>query len=457
MDETLVFVDETGDPKVGGKRGSSHLFAIAALIVDGSVVPLLREFVKSARKEYAPTKQELKFSDLSNKARKAIFKELAKYDFSFYGIVANKPRITCPGLIYSSIFYKVFFGKLVKTIAQRYASIDLYFDAYGDSKFQESLKKYVRRKYRQKGLFEDRVFLGQDSQVCELTQIADLLVGAIGRAAGVHGRPCDYSYISLLSRQYHGIKHWPPYLRAASIEEDLKNENDHALEQESERRVRYFLEKNDSTGDVKVNAQIAVAESLLYSKNFLTGEELVNLLEEMDIYPEGISMEEKRRWVQKYVIRVLRDTELLVTSRSGILQSGYKLIRTCSEAGEFVVTNYKRMAAMGRRASSVTKAVKNVSGGEIDLLSQLSIEVVLDLMQAGLDIRETQNNRTDRAQIGTPSISGSRPSNNEAFRQKLMEIRSKAEGTLNAQSGNKGVVDNTPFPDRTGKKVNIRK
>ena len=128
-------------------------------------------------------------------------------------------------------------------------------------------------------------------------------------------------------------------------------------------------------------AQAAAGELLLYSPSYLACSELVFELDRSGVVPDDMTFEQKRRWLQRQCIRVLRDGGALIDSNSGILEPGYALIRTVFRARNFYSCQVKRAGAMLKRALSVADAVEIATGGKA-ARCEMPQEILLTFMRA---------------------------------------------------------------------------
>ena len=374
MEEKLVFIDETGDTGSRKPELSSNLFVIAAVVVDKAHISHLEQLVNDAKVKCK--KDELKFSRLSEKHRRMIFTDLASQEFSFYSIVVDKRLLYSPGFLYSHVFYKYFFGKLISLLGERYCRVEIHFDQNGNEGFQEGLKRYIKKRYEQPTLFEPFAMVAHDSRLSELTQIADLIAGAVGRATNAHKkRHRDDWFLSQLFRQQRLIKFWPTTRDGNTDVIFGPTINDSYLEAESERRMKLILKSQEID-----QSQIATAELLLYEPTYIPCISLVNELDRLGLTPSQMHDDQKRQWVQRHIIRILRDKGALIDSNSGTLDSGYGMIRSISQAQNFRECQIKRAYAMVRRAETVAEAVEIATNRSISI-SQISQEILLSFMR----------------------------------------------------------------------------
>lgn len=383
MTDRPVFIDETGTPGCSGKPGSSQLFVVAAVVVEPQHEKELREFVGRVRTKYVPKKEELKFSRTKSKDRLKLVGELGKLPFTFYAVVVNKSALRSPGLVYASVFYKFFFGMLIKTVGQRHGLVEIHYDEYGNAKFRESLEKYVRKRFMPMGLFKANVIVAHDSRDCELTQIADLVVGAIGRAVGAHQRR-DWSYLQRLAEQNRGVIFWPPTPHRG-VNAEIASEDSLAVQRESERRARLFAATQQRSEDEKRKWQVYVCEYLLYEDEYVPAQELLHCLEEAGLDLQERDAEKKKRWLQRFVIAPLRDAGVLIASRVPPNYPGYKLIRRIEEADEYYHQQWKIASSIIRRAEEVRMAVGDATAGRVEI-RHFGADVRLRLRRAGIEI-----------------------------------------------------------------------
>ena len=370
MEDKLVFIDESGDPGRKGSPSSSELFVIAAVVVakgsEGDLISLVRD----AKARWG--KQELKFSKLRHRQRQEVFEQLSRCDFSYYGIVVNKHLLYSPGLLYSHVFYRFVVGQLMKVLRQRHVRLEVHCDRFGNDSFQEGLKHYITDRFRIPSLFDPHAVVAENSETSELTQVADLIAGAIARATRAHGKHSDAQYLWKLSKQRALVEFWP-YEKAR--EHVLPyNSDDLRLAEESERRMRLILRSARLS-----EAAVAAGEILLYGDEYVPCSSLVGELDLVGVLP-SLDDDQKKRWAQRHCISRLRDEGRLIDSNSGPRNAGYSLIRSLSQARNFSDCQVKRAAAMIRRAESVKGACAIATDGRV-LLDELPHESMLTFMQ----------------------------------------------------------------------------
>ncbi|MCY2931248.1 MAG: DUF3800 domain-containing protein [Planctomycetota bacterium] len=389
MDDMLAFIDESGDP--GRGPDASPFLVFTAILLQKSDIPSLHRTVTTFLSRYRKT--ELKFNRLKKHQRVEVFLELSRCPFSFCSVVVDKSRLYSPGFAYSTVLYKHFFGKIVAAIAQEYPSIELYCDKYGSKQFHESLVGYVQREYANRGLFGPNVFMAVDSLDSTITQVADLVAGAVGRAFGANRGKTDWRFLDLLGPRNRHIDLWPAFQSDPAKEMFGTHPADGLIREESERLANLFARRTEGDDSPKVAAQRVTLQYLLMNRDEVSTPDIVNFLWQENLLPAGLDYEKRVQWFRRECIAVLRDHDVLIGSRSGVDHSGYKLIRTWDDARDFVHTQYRRVAAMAGRAKSVADAVERVTDGR-GTVGELPPDLVLALGNAGVVLE------TDRAEEG---------------------------------------------------------
>lgn len=119
----LVYVDESGDPGMKAKAGSSLHFVVAAVMFDDAeAASECRSRIRALHKElkWGP-RQEFKFNKTDTATKRRFFEAVSPCDFLYVAVVLNKQKLTGKGFQYKDPFYK-YATKLVFTNAKPHLS-----------------------------------------------------------------------------------------------------------------------------------------------------------------------------------------------------------------------------------------------------------------------------------------------------------------------------------------------
>ncbi len=144
----LVFVDESGDPGVRQKRGSSALFIIAAVIfIENEDAHACDSKINELRRRcFGNNTTEFKFNKCCREYRLAFLEGIAGGEFLYLAFVLNKDKLFGPGFQNKDSFYK-YTSKLLFENAKPYlADAAVTIDGSGNREFRRQLQSYLKRK-----------------------------------------------------------------------------------------------------------------------------------------------------------------------------------------------------------------------------------------------------------------------------------------------------------------------
>ncbi len=178
----LVFIDESGDPGMQGKDGSSQVFVVTAVTFedrdeaqacDDRVTALRAEMHKSERFEFH-------FNSCCRDIRLQFLREAAKFQFFYMSFVFNKSRLYGEGFKYKNSFYKYAVNLLFENLKPSLENAIVVFDRCGNREFQRELKQYLGKRVNEKGKLISKI---KTNESCSnnLLQLADMVCGATAR------------------------------------------------------------------------------------------------------------------------------------------------------------------------------------------------------------------------------------------------------------------------------------
>ncbi len=179
----LVFVDESGDCGIKGKRGSSALFVITAVIFEeNESAEACDKAVSELRtKCFRNSTREFHFNKCCDDYRQQFLSGIRAHDFFYLAFVLNKERLYGPGFAYKESFYKYTAKLLFENARPHLRNAAVLIDRSGHREFRKQLESYLRRKIN-----TDREIIRkvktEPSHSNNLLQVADMICGAVARS-----------------------------------------------------------------------------------------------------------------------------------------------------------------------------------------------------------------------------------------------------------------------------------
>jgi hypothetical protein len=172
----LVFIDESGCPGFKITKGSDPVFGVGMVTFATPEDAAATEAVIRKCHTDIPHRPEFKFSKCSDSVRDKFFAAIASCPFQVCAVVVRKERIYSPTLrAQPDKFYNYFLKLLVDG---RVEDAKIRLDGSGGREFERALKTYLRRELA--GKIAD--FRMVDSERDQLSQLADMCIGAIARS-----------------------------------------------------------------------------------------------------------------------------------------------------------------------------------------------------------------------------------------------------------------------------------
>jgi hypothetical protein len=205
----LVFVDESGDPGMQQKRGSSSLFIITAVIfLDLEDASACDHRIDELREQcFHNHRQEFKFNKCCHDHRMAFLRAMGDYEFLYLTFVLNKAKLLGPGFQNKSSFYK-YTSRLLFENAKSYLSrATVVIDGSGNREFRRELQSYLKRKINTETLAISKVKT-EASHTNNLLQLADMICGAVARSYREE-KGERFVYRRIIGRKELKIVFWP--------------------------------------------------------------------------------------------------------------------------------------------------------------------------------------------------------------------------------------------------------
>jgi hypothetical protein len=205
----LVFVDESGDPGMKGKPGTSGLFVISGVIFaqTGDAQACDKRIDKLRKECFGSQNREFKFNKCCEELRKRFLCSVVEQEFRYWGFVLNKSKLYGPGFQYKESFYK-YTSKLLFENAKSYLSnATVVIDGSGNREFRNQLQTYLKSKINTEEKVIKKVKI-EGSHSNNLLQLADMIAGALAR----HFREDKndrFEYRKIVQSREIGLQVWP--------------------------------------------------------------------------------------------------------------------------------------------------------------------------------------------------------------------------------------------------------
>ena len=370
--DRYAFIDETGDPGLDtSKAGTSMLYVVNAIIVEGAKLASLRTGADEVRKKHfqnGPMKSAKVANDHGRRIR--ILNDLACLDFIVFPVIIDKRKLDGEsGLRWTSSFKKYLHGVLDSRLFRVYPNLQVISDNQGSAEFMDSFKKYVYENYIPH-LFADASFDFRPSATEVLLQVADFVGGTISKCMDptVPGINID-EYDKILGKLTLFPRHWPPIAQRLFYErpEGDENEYEHAIGTMALTQAMLFIEERQGNPDPLVNQQLACLEYLImqidmgHADKYVSARELREYMCTMDDeYPSDYSF-------RISVIGPLRDHGVMIASSN----KGYKLPTCLTDCYEFTNKINSTVKPYLERLRTFSDNVFIATNREVDMLDKV--------------------------------------------------------------------------------------
>jgi hypothetical protein len=205
----LVFVDESGDPGMKGKKGSSALFVVAAIIFFENTDANVCDDAIAALKPscFKKKETEFKFNKCCRELRRRFFVHVEDADYLYVAFVFNKAKMYGPGFQYKSPFYKYACKLLFESAKPYLQQASVTIDGSGDRVFRKQLQTYLKAKINTDKETIKRVKM-EASHSNNLLQLADMVCGAVARSYKREKANCG-EFRQLIKGHELGVTVWP--------------------------------------------------------------------------------------------------------------------------------------------------------------------------------------------------------------------------------------------------------
>jgi len=206
----LVFIDESGDPGLNIEAGSSKYFIVALVAFEDHDEALAADDrIALLRKEQGfPARFEFHFNKMKPAYRRMFLETVASYNFFYFGVVMDKTKLTERQIQFQVSIYKYACWLLLEAAKPLLNNAIVIVDGGESKSFRHELKSYLFRRLKDdSGKCCIKSLRVHDSTKNNLLQLADMVVGAVGRSFS--GKKDSREYRSLITHREMNVEVWP--------------------------------------------------------------------------------------------------------------------------------------------------------------------------------------------------------------------------------------------------------
>lgn len=209
----LVFIDESGDPGMRGKPGSSKYFIVTAVIFnDNDEAGRCEESICRLRTTLRLHERfEFHFNKCNNQIRERFLEAVSGRTFIYHSMVMNKRLLWSSRFLDSGEFYRFTAGIVIQNAGNQLNDAIIIIDECGDRGFRKALSDHLKRAANTrgtKGVKKIKHVKMQNSQSNNLLQLADMVCGAVGRSLNESG-PSAWKYRRIIRAREAKVQLWP--------------------------------------------------------------------------------------------------------------------------------------------------------------------------------------------------------------------------------------------------------
>ncbi len=208
-----VYVDESGDPGLKIKEGSSKYFVVALVVFeDPEMGDKASQRIDLLRTElHLNPLFEFKFNKCSKEFRTAFLKAIAPYNFFYYGICINKLGLHGEGFKVKESFYKYTVQLVFLNARANLEKAIVFIDKSGDRTFRQELEVYLKKHINKQEHIHLQDVRTVSSHNNNLIQLADMIAGAINRSFGT--KLDARIYRRLINHREMYVQSWPKEIK----------------------------------------------------------------------------------------------------------------------------------------------------------------------------------------------------------------------------------------------------
>ena len=205
----LVFVDESGDPGMSGRGGATEHFVVGlVLFEDHDQAENADRRINLLRPELGLAPGfEFGFHRCRPDVRRHFLTQMLPYRWFYLAIAINKAKLWSPTFASPAAFYNYSTSLVFENAKPHLRQAIVVIDASRGKTFRAELSRYLKRKIDRSGTLIKKI-KHQDSARNNLLQLADMVVGSVGRSMRV-GKKDRWDYRKLIRQNELRVQVWP--------------------------------------------------------------------------------------------------------------------------------------------------------------------------------------------------------------------------------------------------------
>jgi len=206
----LIFIDESGDPGLKTKQGSSQHFTVSLVVFEEEdEATACDQRIDLLRREIGwQPDSEFHFHRNSDRIRETFLKAVHPYSFFYYGITINKARLYGEGFKNKESFYKYACRLVFENAKDKLHDATVIIDKSGNNDFRNQMKAYLKKHVNDGERRLIKKVKMQDSARNNLLQLADYVAGVINRSIQQHKSNSDVFRKIIAHREIY-VQIWP--------------------------------------------------------------------------------------------------------------------------------------------------------------------------------------------------------------------------------------------------------
>lgn len=180
----LIYIEDSGDPGLKVKRGSSKVFVLVMVIFEDDLdAEEMALKIKRLRQELKKNENfEFKFNKCSKRFRIRFLSVVSPFKFRARALVIFKDRVDAKRIKSKQSFYNLAIGLLLKYNKNTLKNAKLRLDGKGEREFRKRLLTCLRKELKgaERKVIKNLRFRNSKNDV--LVQLADMIAGSVNRS-----------------------------------------------------------------------------------------------------------------------------------------------------------------------------------------------------------------------------------------------------------------------------------
>jgi len=207
----LVFIDESGDPGMKGRLGTSEYFIVTAVIFeDDEEAESCDDMISEFRAEIGKRETfEFRFNTCCNDFRIRFLDSIKGCEFFYYSLILNKSKLWSVGFHDKESLYKYATSLVFENAKPLLRNATVIIDKCGDRQFKYRLSSYLKRKMNEPQNALIKKVKMEDSHSNNLLQLADMVCGAVARSFRKRSGEDRLCYRKIIRHREGRVQLWP--------------------------------------------------------------------------------------------------------------------------------------------------------------------------------------------------------------------------------------------------------